>query len=106
MARKPVSAPSARSSKPTPHLEGLSPAPKPDWSRRWMMIRAVLFFCAALSLYIAVFGADDRLRESAFLGLLALAGSVVLGYLGFATQDDRNWLQSVGDARAQREARR
>lgn len=71
---------------------------KPDWTRRWVMIRAILGFCAALTLFIVIAGPDDRLRETAFLGLLALAGSVALGYLGFATQDDRNWMDRLGGA--------
>lgn len=74
------------------------PAPKPCWRRRWLMIRAILIFCAALGFYLAVWGQDDRLRETALLGVLTLGGSVALGYLGFATQDDRNWLSLRGGA--------
>lgn len=75
--------------------EGACATPRPEWRRRWTMIRLILGFCAALIFYLSVFGPDDRLRESALCGLLALTGSVALGYLGFAVQDDRNWLQSL-----------
>ena len=80
-------------------------APKPVWARRWAVVRASLLFCAGLTLQSVVFGPDDRLRESALLGLLALSGSVVLGYLGFATQDDRNWLRSFVEAQTQEKRR-
>jgi CHASE2 domain-containing sensor protein len=69
--------------------------PKPDWRRRWALIRAVLAFCAGLVAWITLFGADDRLRETALLGAFGLAGAVALGYLGFATQDDHNWLRAL-----------
>ncbi|MEL6980028.1 MAG: hypothetical protein AAGM38_15285 [Pseudomonadota bacterium] len=75
---------------------------KPCWRRRWAMIRVILAFCAALSLYVVVVGPNDRLRETALLALLALGGSVALGYLGFATQDDRNWLGSMTERLGQR----
>lgn len=66
--------------------------PKPCWRRRWMLIRVVLIFCALLAAWITLLGPDDRVRETALLGVFGLAGAVALGYLGFATQDDRNWL--------------
>ena len=72
---------------------------KPDWSRRWTMIRAVLGFCAVVIAWITLFGADDRLRETALLGLFSLSGAVALGYLGFATQDDRNWMNRLSGGR-------
>lgn len=75
--------------------------PKPCWNRRWAVIRAVLGFLAALALYLVVLGPDDRLRETALVAAFGLAGAVILGYLGFATQDDRNWLQALA-ASAQR----
>lgn len=70
-------------------------ANKPDWTRRWAMIRAILGFCAVLIAYLIALGPDDRLRETALLGLLTLSGSVALGYLGFAVQDDRHWRDVV-----------
>ncbi len=67
--------------------------PKPDWRRRWALIRATLAFCGGLIAFITMLGPDDRLRETALLGAFGLAGAVALGYLGFATQDDRNWMR-------------
>ncbi|MEM9725126.1 MAG: hypothetical protein AAF909_06670 [Pseudomonadota bacterium] len=78
--------------------------PRSQWIRRWRMIQAILGFCALLGAYIIIAGPDDRLRETAFLGLLALSASVALGYLGFATQDDRNWLRAVGEGLGRRAA--
>ncbi|MCI4664224.1 MAG: hypothetical protein MRY74_05840 [Neomegalonema sp.] len=73
---------------------------RPIWRRRWLVIRGVLGFCALVILYALVFGADDRLRETATLGAFGLAGAVALGYLGFAVQDDRNWMKALSDAAA------
>ena len=50
--------------------------PKPDWRRRWVLIRTTLAFCAGLIAYITFFGPDDRLRETALLGAFGLAGAV------------------------------
>lgn len=68
---------------------------RPCWRRRWMVVRCLLGFCAGLTAYVTVFGADDRVRETALIGALGLMGAVALGYLGFAVQDDKNWLRSL-----------
>lgn len=106
MAHKPQAAPKSGVKRAAPAAPPPLEAPpaKPCWRRRWAMIRVILGFCAALSLYVVVLGPDDRLRETALLALLALGGSVALGYLGFATQDDRNWLDSVNHRLARRGA--
>ncbi|RTL93873.1 hypothetical protein EJV44_15495 [Ancylobacter aquaticus] len=46
------------------------------------------------------FGPDDVLRQTALMGVLGLAGSLLLGYFGFATQDDRNYLKFLAISRA------
>lgn len=66
--------------------------PRPSWRRRWLVVRAILAFCAAVVAYIALAGPDDGVREAALLGAFSLAGAVALGYLGFATRDDAAWL--------------
>lgn len=73
----------------TDHLQ----PPRPSWRRRWLVVRTILGFCAAITIYVTLFGPDDRVRETALLGALSLAGAVALGYLGFATQDDGHWLR-------------
>lgn len=78
---------------PNPAAAGADAAPaKPEWRRRWLIIRLVLGFCALIIGYATVLGADDRLRETALLGAFGLAGAVALGFIGFAVQDDRNWM--------------
>lgn len=79
--------------------------PKSDWRRRWALVRITVLFCAVLVFWIVIWGPDDRVRETALLGLLSLSGAVILGYLGFATVDDRNWLQTLTTRRNSREQR-
>ncbi len=81
-------------------------APRPIWRRRWLVIRAALGFCASVIAYTVVFGPDDRLRETALLGAFGLAGAIALGYIGFAVQDDRNWMKALADRAASGGARR
>ncbi|WP_448955718.1 hypothetical protein [Labrys neptuniae] len=68
---------------------------RPSWKRRWLLIRLALIWCAVFGSYIIVWGPDDRVRETAFLGIITLAGSISLGYLGFATWDDRNLMHHI-----------
>ena len=69
------------------------------------MVRITVLFCAVLVFWIVIWGPDDRVRESALLGLLSLSGAVILGYLGFGTVDDRNWLQTLTGRRNSSEHR-
>ncbi len=66
---------------------------KPPWRRRWLVVRLALGFSALVIAYVTFLGADDNVRETALLGAFSLAGAVVLGYLGFATKDDADWLK-------------
>lgn len=70
-------------------------ASKPAWRRRWTIVRAALAFCACVIGYTVVFGPDDRLRETALIGAFGLAGAIALGFIGFAVQDDRNWMKTL-----------
>jgi len=61
-----------------------------DWTRPWLLIRLVLVWCAAAATWIIVWGQDDGVRETSMMAVAGLAGSVILGYLGFGTWDARN----------------
>ena len=70
---------------------------RPEWSRRWLLIRLSLIWCALFAAWIIIWGPDDRVRETAFVGIAGLAASVICGYLGFATWDDRNFMRHLRD---------
>ena len=48
-----------------------------------------------MATYIVGWAPDDRLRETAFLAVIGLAASVVTGYLGFASWDDKNVMKHM-----------
>ena len=62
----------------------------PSWRVRRIIIFGSLAYCASLLWYLAVFTESTPLREQVVLGLLGLSGTVITGYLGFATWDDKN----------------
>jgi archaellum biogenesis protein FlaJ (TadC family) len=68
--------------------------PRAEWRRRWLLIRCVLVFCATLVLFITVCGGENQIREAIAVSAFSLAGAVILGYLGFATQDDIQWMRA------------
>lgn len=68
------------------------PANKPEWTIRRRIIIATLLWCAIIGTYVIVFGQSDALRQQALFAIAGLSSSVILGYLGFATWDDRNFL--------------
>ncbi len=49
--------------------------------------------------YIVIVGPNDPLRETAFIAIASLAASVIGGYLGFATFDDRNFMHHLRDTK-------
>lgn len=60
-----------------------------DWSRRRTIVRVALAFCAGVIVYLIGWGdKDSRLHETIADGTLLIAGSVVLGYLGFPSIGD------------------
>lgn len=79
---------------------------RPSWTRRWLIIRITLIWCAIAASYVIVLGPDDSLRETALIAIASLAGSVVCGYLGFAVYDDRNVMVHLKGGRGGRSRER
>lgn len=65
---------------------------RPVWARRWLLIRLSLIWCALVATWTIIWGPDDALRQASIYGIFGLAGSIILGYCGFATWDDRNFM--------------
>jgi threonine/homoserine/homoserine lactone efflux protein len=60
-----------------------------DWSRRRKVVFVALGFCASVIVYLIGWGqATSSLHETIANGVLLIAGSVVLGYLGFPSIGD------------------
>lgn len=70
---------------------------KPEWRVRRNLVRLSLLWCASVSTYIVGWAPDDRVRETGLVAIMGLAASVLLGYLGFATYDDRNVMRHMRD---------
>lgn len=69
---------------------------KPTWDRRWLVIRVALIWCAIAASYLIGFAPSDGLRQNAFVAIAGLSASIILGYCGFASWDDRNYLRAIG----------
>lgn len=61
-----------------------------DWSRRRRVVFAINAYCGVGVALLAVFGNDGALHTNAMLGLIGLATSVDLGYLGLPMLDDHD----------------
>lgn len=67
---------------------------KPSWRIRRRIIVGTLLYCAAMILYLAVWGKSTSLEEAIATGLILLAGSVIGSYVFGAVWDDRNVMKA------------
>ncbi|WP_439604162.1 hypothetical protein [Shinella sp.] len=67
---------------------------KPSWRIRRRIIVGTLVYCAAMILYLAVWGKSTSLEEAIATGLILLAGSVIGSYVFGAVWDDRNVMKA------------
>lgn len=67
---------------------------KPSWRIRRRIIVGTLLYCAAMVLYLAVWGDSTSLAEAIATGLILLAGSVIGSYVFGAVWDDRNVMEA------------
>ena len=66
-----------------------------SWRMRRRVMTLALLFCAGVISYSLFMGLDTALANSAVNASFLMSGSIILGYLGFATQDDRN-IRKIG----------
>lgn len=71
-----------------------TPLDKPSWKVRRRVVLATVTFCAGMTLYLAVWGSSDELRETIANGVLFLAGSVIMGYIFGVVWNDKNFYSS------------
>lgn len=76
------------------------PGEKPEWRHRRLRLDLSLSWCLITASWIIFLGPDDVLRQTALVAVLGLGTSLLLGYFGFATQDDRNYLKFLAVTRA------
>ncbi len=76
-----------------------------SWFYRRTVIFGTLIFCAIMVAKLVWVGADTRFAETAVTGLLALAGSVVAGYVFGAVWDYRERLRAGGHREIRGEGR-
>mgnify|MGYP000200449287 CR=1 FL=1 len=62
----------------------------PSWQNRRKIIFGALFYCGCMLIYLALQSESTPVRETLALGIVGLAGTIITGYLGFATWDDKN----------------
>jgi len=74
------------------------PIDKPSWKIRRRVVLATITFCAAMTLYLAVWGQSDDLRATIANGILFLAGSVIMGYIFGVVWNDKSVYQRHGNS--------
>ncbi|WGD31660.1 hypothetical protein AncyloWKF20_07530 [Ancylobacter sp. WKF20] len=73
---------------------------RPEWGRRRRLLYLTLVWCAVVASWVIFRGPDDVLRQTALVAVTGLAGSLLLGYFGFATKDDGNYMKFLSMAAA------
>lgn len=67
---------------------------RPSWKVRRTVVIATIIFCASMTVYLAVWGTPDELRETIANGVLFLAGSVIMGYIFGVVWNDKSFYGS------------
>lgn len=63
---------------------------KDNWTRRRFRLDVSLIFLGACIAYLVFLAPDDELRRSLPLPVLGTFGTLLVGYFGFANDDDKN----------------
>lgn len=75
----------------------------PKWNRRFTLLLAALLYCAGSNGWMHYKGKWDAFTVQLYMANTSLGGSLLLGYFGFATWDDRNHMNAcVQDRRRRR----
>lgn len=71
-----------------------APIDRPSWKVRRTLVVSTIIFCATMTVYLAVWGKADELRETIANGVLFLAGSVIMGYIFGVVWNDKSFYGS------------
>jgi len=76
----------------------------PIWKRRYLLLMAALLYCGGTNGWMHYKGQWNAFTVQVYLANSSLAGSLLLGYMGFAAWDDKNHMNAcVQDRRRRRQ---